>query len=245
MESFTTVLSAHFPNAMPQGDFVKRSDDLLQAEGFRAEITIAFVSVCRDELTLPFIEEVKTTWGEDFTFSSLGGMFFLGKTGLLAAQHHAPNEDGRERHVYFALPHIAMDAQGEIGRHDCPGRLQPSHACGALHGFQKELANRCVALGIDPDDLEQCLLKQHLFRKLTYGDIPDLLSLTKIAYAVILEELGRMIQLTVDPGHSDYAVLRGIKIHGPQGLEYIWTRETYWVREKNHQALSLNESDCV
>lgn len=59
-------------------------------------------------------------------------MLFLGKTGFLAAQHHAPNEEGRERYVYFALPHIGVDAKGEIGRHDRPGRLQPSHACGAL-----------------------------------------------------------------------------------------------------------------
>ncbi|HNP61931.1 MAG TPA: hypothetical protein PKM72_13880 [Nitrospirales bacterium] len=239
MASFNTVLSTHFPKAIPQEDFVKRSYDLLQAEGFRAENTIAFVSLCRDELTLPFVEDVKKTWGEAFIFSSLGGMLFLGKTGFLAAQHHAPNEDGRERYVYFALPHIGVDTQGEIGRHDRPGRLQPSHACGALHGFQAELANRCVSLGIDLDDIEQSLLKQHLFRKLTYGDIPDLLSLTKTAYAVILEELERMIQLTVDPVQNDYAVLTGIQIHGPQGMEYIWPGETYWVRDGNRHTIVL------
>lgn len=61
MASFDTVPSTHFPKAMPQGDFVKRSYDLLQTEGFRAENTIVFVSVCRDELTLPFVEEVKKT----------------------------------------------------------------------------------------------------------------------------------------------------------------------------------------
>ena len=57
MANFETVLSAHFPKAIPQGDFVQRSYNLLQAEGFRAENTIAFVSVCRDELTLPLVEE--------------------------------------------------------------------------------------------------------------------------------------------------------------------------------------------
>ena len=240
MASFDTILAAHFPKAMPQDDFVRRSYDLLKNEGFRAENTIAFVSVCRDELTLPFVEKVKETWGEAFIFSSLGGMLFLGKTGFLAAQHHAPNEDGRERYVYFALPHIGVDALGEIGRHDRPGRLQPSRACGALHGFQTELMNRCVSFGIDPDDIEQSLLKQHLFRKLTYGDIPDLLSLTKIAYTVIREELGRMIHLTVNPEYSDYAVLTGIQIHGPHGMEYIWPGETYWVREGHRHSLVLN-----
>lgn len=240
MSNFETVLSSAFPRAMPQHDFITRSYDTLKTRGFRAENTIAFVSVCRDELTLPFVEEVKNTWGEAFIFSGLGGMLFLGKTGFLAAQHHAPNEDGRERYAFFALPHIGIDAQGEIGRHDRPGRCQPSHACGALHGFQKELASRSVSLGIDPDDIEQSLLKQHLFRKLTYGDIPDLLSLTKIAYSVILEELERMIQLTVNPQKSDYAVLTGIQIHGPQETEYVWPGATYSVCAGNRQALVLS-----
>jgi len=79
MASFESVLSAHFPKAMPQNDFVKRSYDLLQGEGFRAENTIAFVSVCRDELTLPFVEEVKKNLGRGLYFFKSGRHALSGK----------------------------------------------------------------------------------------------------------------------------------------------------------------------
>ena len=240
MSRFEKALSIHFPNAIQQEDFVRGTFEALQARGFRAENTIAFVSVCRDELTLPFVEDIKKTWGEAFIFSSLAGMIFLGKTGFLAAQHHAPNKDGRERHVYFAFPHIGLDAQGHIGLYRRPGRLQSSYACGALHGFQKELANRTVNLSLDPDDLEQSLLKQHLFRKLQYGDVPDLLGLTKIAQVVILEELERMIHLTVNQKNTDFAVLTGIQIHGPGEKDFIWPCEVYWTIKGSRKNLSRN-----
>jgi hypothetical protein len=240
MSHFESALSKYFPNSMPQGDFVKHSYKALQAQGFRAQNTIAFVSVWRDELTLPLVEDIKKPWGEAFIFSSLAGMLFLGKTGFLAAQHHAPNEEGRERHVYFAFPHIGLDADGRLGSYNRPGRLQSSHACGALQGFQKELESRTVNLCLDPDDLEQSLLKQHLFRKLPYGDVPDLLGLTKIAQIVILEELERMIKLTVKQKHTDYAVLTGIQIHGPEEQDFIWPCEVYWVNTGTRKDLSLN-----
>lgn len=41
------------------------------------------------------------------------------------------------------------------------------------------------------DDLEQSLLKQRLFRKLRDKEIPDLVTLTKIAHSVIREDLER------------------------------------------------------
>jgi len=222
-------LTREFPGAVPQHHFIVGSYEALHRHGFRAENTIAFASVCRDEVTLSLVEDIEKTWGEVFTFSSLGGMLTLGKTGFLAAQQHAPIEDGRERYIYYALPHIAIDAQGEFGNYYRPGRQKVSHACGALVAFQRELANGALELALDPDDLEQSILKQHLLRKLKYGDVPDLLSLTRIAHAVIVEELERMIRLTVDPLRSDYGVFTGIQIHAPEGRHFVWPGTAYAV----------------
>ena len=61
------------------------------------------------------------------------------------------------------------------------------------------------------------MLKQHQLRKLRYGDVPDLLSLTKIPHAFILEDLEQMIRLTVDPTQNDYGVFTGIQIRTPAG----------------------------
>jgi len=227
--SWETPMTREFPEAVPQEHFVAHSYEELHRHGFRAENTIAFASVCRDEVTLSLVEDIERTWGEVFMFSSLGGMLTLGKTGFLAAQQHAPIEHDRERYAYYALPHIAIDAQGEFGVYYRPGRQKASHACGALMAFQHELATGSLELALDPDDLEQSVLKQHLLRKLRYGDVPNLVALTRIAHAVIVEELERMIQLTVDRARSDYGLFTGIQIHTPEGRHFVWPGSAYAV----------------
>lgn len=227
--TWQTSMTNEFAEAIPQDQFVAQSYEELKRHGFRAENTIAFASVCRDEVTLPLVEDIEKTWGEVFIFSSLGGMLTLGKTGFLAAQQHAPIEDGRERYAYYALPHIAIDAQGEFGVYYRPGREKASHACGALMAFQHELESRSLQLALDPDDIEQSVLKRHLLGKLRYGDVPNLLSLTRIAHEVILEELERMIRLTVDLTHSDYGLFTGIQIHAPEGRHFVWPGAAYVV----------------
>jgi hypothetical protein len=222
-------MTREFPEAVPQDRFVAQSYEELKRHGFLAENTIAFASVCRDEITLSLVEVIEETWGEAFIFSSLGGLPILGKTGFLAAQQHAPIENGRERYVYYALPHIAVDAQGEFGIYYRPGRQKASHACGALMAFQHELESRSLQLAPDPDDIEQSVLKRHLLRKIRYGDVPNLLSLTRIAHEVILEELERMIRLTVDLTRSDYGLFTGIQIHAPEGRHFVWPGAAYVV----------------
>lgn len=228
--SWQTSMTNEFPEAVPQDGFVAQSHEKLKKHGFLAENTIAFASVCRDEITLSLVEDIEKTWGEAFIFSSLGGLPILGKTGFLAAQQHAPiDERGIERYVYYALPHIAIGPHGEFGVYFRPGRQKASHACGALMAFQHELESRSLQLAPDPDDIEQSVLKRHLLGKLRYGDVPDLPSLTRIAHAVILQELERMIQLTVDPMRSDYGLFTGIQIHAPEGRHFVWPGVAYAV----------------
>jgi hypothetical protein len=199
--------------------------------GFEPARSIACVGACRDEITRPFVDGVQRTWGEAFNFSSLGGMLFLGRTGFGAAVHHAPTGAGVHRYVFFAMAHIGLGRDGEPGVCYRSGQDEPSGACGALIGFLDELRQGIVRLDLDPDDLEQSLLKQRLFRHIRYGDVPDLPRLTRVAHAVILEDLERGISLAVDPLHSAWAVLTGIQIHGPDEQEWIWPADSHaWVR---------------
>lgn len=238
--SFEAALSTHFANALPAEEFVKDSYEALRSHGFEALNTIACVSVCRDELTYPLIENIRHIWGEAFNFSSLAGMLYLGKTGFTAAHHHAPNEDGHERYVYFALPHIGIDAAGQIGNCQRSGRKETSHACGALVSFQQELTSGSLRLELDPDDLEQSFLKPRLLRKLTYGQVPSLVDLTKIAQTTILEDLERMINYTVDTTRNHYAVLTGIQIHGPEEKTFVCPSVMYVVVNGKRQELALS-----
>jgi len=237
--NFRQTLDVHFLNTISEADFVKTSYDSLSVYGFNGENTIACVGVCRDEITKSLVYEIQKVWGEAFNFSSLGGMLFLGKTGFSAALHHAPLDHGRERYVYFAMSHLAIDEQGEIGVCSRPGRPGPSGACGALIAFRREMLDGNLNLELDLDDIEQSLLKHRLFRKIRYGDLPDLVTLTKIAYRVILEELEHMVELTVNTSVSDYAVLSGIQIHGPDKEQYIWPGQMYSVIKGQREELAL------
>ncbi len=140
--------------------------------------------------------------------------------------------------MYYALPHIAIGPDGEFGLYYRPGRQKASHACGALMAFQHELESGSLQLAPDPDDIEQSVLKRNLLRKIRYGDVPNLLSLTRIAHDVILEELERMIHLTVDPTRSDYGLFTGIQIHVPEGRHFVWPGAAYVVKDGKRLNLS-------
>ena len=138
---FEDVLSKFFDKFYTEADFVERTYKALSKLGFDADNTIACADVCRDEISQPLVNLIKGKWGEAFNLSSLAAMFFAGKTGLSAAMHHAPIVDGKERYVYYAFPHVAIDADGKIGVCKRRGRKEKSSACGALNVFLKELSN--------------------------------------------------------------------------------------------------------
>ncbi len=79
---------------------------------------------------------------------------------------------GRERYVFFSFPHIAIDAEGNVGSISRPGRAGRSCACGALAKCLGEFkaegyACNCKEPGIhDPLDPEYYVLKQRLARRL-------------------------------------------------------------------------------
>ena len=239
--SFRQTLDTYFPHTMPEAEFVKNTYKALGSHGFNRENTIACVGVCRDEITRSLVAEIQNVWGDTFNFSSLGGMLLLGRTGFSVAHHHAPVDGGRERYVYFSLPHMAIDENGVLGVCHRPGRTGTSGACGSLIAFRQELLVGKLNLELDLDDLEQSLLKNRLFRKIEDGAIPDLVELTKIAYEVILEDLEGLIEETVDTTTSDYAVVSGIQVHGPDNEQLVWPGEMFVVKNGQRDQLILTQ----
>lgn len=237
-EKFEDVLNKLFLKVYTEVDFVARTYEALEKFGFSAENTIACVGVCRDEITQPLIGLIKGKWGEVFNLSSLAGMFLAGKTGLSAAMHHAPNRDGKERYVYYALPHIAIDDEVQVGCCKRTGRGGKSIACGALNAFQKEIAGGTINPTMDNEDVEQSLLKMRLLKEIPYGQVPGLLELTKITQKVIQADLEHSLKRLIDTDKSNFAVVTGIQIHGPDG-NYVWPAACYAVVEGVRQDIVL------
>lgn len=228
MTDFATACATHFPGTRPADDYVAATVAAARAHGFRRDNSLACIGLCRDEMSRPLRHALQDVWGEAFDLGGLGGMLFLGRTGFRAAHGHAPIEGGRERYVYYAMPHIALGAQGEIGVCRRPGRTEPSKACGALEAFLTELRERRVRLTLDPLDIEQTILQQRLMEVVPHDHWPDLVEVTHAAHDVIRADLVRMIELTVDPAKADYAVFTGVKIHGPDG-GYVQPRDAWAV----------------
>src|SRR4030067_1983474 len=131
---FKEILGKYFDKVLTEVDFVKKTYTALEKFGINDENSIASVCICRDEISQTLRSIIKHVWGEAFNLSSLGGMFFAGKTALKATMHHAPDTDGRERYVFYAMPHIAIDEEGKMGLCRRKG-IKESHACVALYGF--------------------------------------------------------------------------------------------------------------
>lgn len=236
---FEDVLKKFFLKVHTEADFVTRTNKALSRFGFNADNTIACVACCRDEISQTLPSLIKGAWGEAFNLSSLAGMFFAGQTGLMAAMHHSPIVEGKERYVFYALPHIAIDGEGRIGVCKRAGREGESIACGALNSFQKELASGKLNLSMDDIDLEQTLLKRRLLREIPYGHVPDLLELTRIAQRAIQKDIEYALNTIIDKTKSDYAMITGIQIHGPED-NYIYPASCYAVVNGIREEIELN-----
>lgn len=242
------LLNHEYKGAMLEEDFVKQTHGILQYLGFETKHTLACVSLCRDEMCHPFLHSVSEQWKHPFNlsdgrvhhthpflFSSLAGLPLLGKLGFGAAiSHGVPHsEDGRQRFVFYVLPHIGIGYKTGVG---CvlglahrPGISEVSKTCGALVQLHSELTSGAVYPAIDPDDVEYSFLKTKLTERLGgTGPFPNLTlkDLTGHTYAVIVEDLEKLIK-----SHkyklTDYAVLSGILIHAPNGKSYVWPGKRY------------------
>jgi Limiting CO2-inducible proteins B/C beta carbonyic anhydrases len=227
---FEEVMKESFDHAIKEVDYVRKTYNILKDFGFNDDNSIASVCVCRDEISQTVRSLIKHTWGEAFNFSSLAGMFTAGKTGLKAAMHHAPQVEGRERYVFYVVPHIAINEDGKSGFCKRRGIKDDSSACGALCLFLSELHQGKLIIRLDEEDIEESLLKRRLLREIPYGHLPDLIELTKMTRKVVQEDLEHIIDKVVDTSKSDYAVFTGIQIHAPDA-NYIWPSDSYVVIE--------------
>ena len=226
---FVEALDRHFPGAVLEGEFITETASRLGGEGFTKNNTIACVALCRDEITRPLFADVERVWGPAFSFAGLAGMVTAGRTGLAAAIHHAPINDGRRRFVIYAMAHIGIDAEGTIGWVNRPGIAKPSSACGALVAFRSELQGGALVVEFDRYDTEQSLLKHRLLPLIGYGNVPDLVDLTKLTVTAIEDDLQEIVLSLAEEWSeaeqampADAAMFSGIQIHGPDGVNFVW-----------------------
>jgi len=224
---FFAELNKNFPGAMPYEEYLVASQVLLGEQGFNGNNSLALISMCRDEITRPFVDAADQLWGNSFSIASLAGMVMCGKTGFAAGLSHAPTEglgkDGLEKYVFIVGPHIAISSDGEIGKVMRVGRPNISTACGAVLAFQAELTGGVLSTSGDEIDLELNLMKQRILTQLKFGSsVPNLVDLTKAAHDRILIDTKATASYAVDPKKSTSAFMSGVLVHGPDYSHYFW-----------------------
>jgi Limiting CO2-inducible proteins B/C beta carbonyic anhydrases len=177
--------------------------------------------------------------------------------GLKAGLSHAPNMDGKERFVFFSLPHIAISSEGAVGQIQRPGREELSSACGALVGALKQFQSDKSSMDAhgegshDVADPEFTILKQRLAERIRSEgqdvDKMDLVDMTNLAQRAITADLETMIAATVDTVKQDYAVVTGVHIHswgsaacGNATLEWIAPASIYVVTNGKRTSIDIS-----
>lgn len=148
-----SFVRAAFPDALRTEDFCARVDAAAHGAGYQPGATLLVTGSCRDELCFPFGDLLQRTWGSAFHIGSLGGLLFLGRTGMAAAAQHAPRGHRRRRYlVLVALTHVGFGADGTPGRVGRPHQDEESSACGALVALRDEIAQGVELAEVDPGD---------------------------------------------------------------------------------------------
>ncbi|MCW6035419.1 hypothetical protein K4A83_03895 [Spirulina subsalsa FACHB-351] len=225
---FHQTLQDNFPGSLPMKDYINQTHIKLKNYGFDTGKTIGMVAICRDEITDILMDEVIKYWGKTFNCCSLAGFVMMGKTGLAAATDHTPIVDGIRRFTFYAMPHIAISKNGEIGKVYRSGIDKASHACGALEAIVKELQGGSLQLMMDMQDIEQSIIRQKIISALQYGEKPNLIEMTKLASRLISEDVKQLLS-SVDSSVFNYAVMTGIQIHGPLDTHWIYPQDFYVV----------------
>lgn len=229
---FHQVLQAHFPGALPLEDYMQQTCRHLKQFGFDSQNALGIVAVCRDEIADPLLEAVIKYWGNSFDGRSLAGFVLMGRSGVATAITHTPIVDGIRRFVFYAMAHIAISKDGEIGTVYRDSIQQASHACGSLSTVLSELESGRLNLETDLDDIEQCSVRQKILSAIHYGDKLDLHGLTDLACRIISNDVKRLLS-SVDSATFNYAVLTGILIHGPRDTQWIYPQNCYVVGAKS------------
>jgi len=222
--AFREKLDAFYPGAMHHEEAAVRVTHALRQHGFTAQSTMAITAQCRDEICKPFVEAISTNWSGSFNLGSLAGTVNAGTNGFTAALSHAPqNADGVGRYVVFCGPHIAIDADGNIGKVVRRGRAGLGNACGALIGFCGMLQARTIDTSEKAHDVEFTGLKRRLTQDMkVFGKgPPDIVELTKLCHDVTVDDV-RKIMPQITKGPCEYAIVSGILVHGPEGSHYFW-----------------------
>jgi len=213
-----TALHKNFPGSLAGQVVLKRVISALRTYGLNPDNTFYGQSICPDEINNEkgdLGNMMQDYWGECFPLGGIGGAPYVGASGFKSFSRHVP-ENG---HVLVMFgPHVAISADGELGKYQLIGQGRQTPACGAVLSAYKSCKAGKVD-GEDPLDMQQKWLTQRVNKDLKkIKDAKDpLQALFYTAYEGVKEKLLAIVNH--DFGDGNLVLVGGILINMPQPCE--------------------------
>jgi len=138
---FDSNMRKNFPGAMSNSAIALRVASTLKERGYTPSNTLFGNSLCSDEIndtseSLVNDFQNKLQVGGVFNLGGLGGLPFVGVSGMGAFLSHCP--DSGKVFIVFG-PHVGVSKDGVVGKVERIGRKGPSTSCGAGIGAYKAI----------------------------------------------------------------------------------------------------------
>ena len=216
---FDEIVKSHFPNAMDAKDTSIHYLGKLQLEhNLDVSKALMATSVCSDDINVPSTTFFNVLFGP-FVMGGLGGIPFVGQTGMTAFAHHIP-DDGSA--FFFYGPHIGVTTDGELGKMYRPGQENKGNSCGALMLALNRFQDSAYQPVMNDDDYQQMKLEESLISQredILNSDNPQK-AITEATYEIIDKKIHEYIKSCKDEFPVDkVALLGGIIINTDPGTD--------------------------
>ena len=218
-KQFGKVVRKYFPSALDTRETSIRYLGLLQ-NGHSVDISrmLLATSLCSDDMNIPSTSFFRVVLGP-FFLGGLGGLPFVGKTGMSAFAHHVP--DGRTAFIFYG-PHIGVTLEEQLGSMYRPGQESSGYCCGALMAALQRFKNPDFKPEIKANDYQQTMLEQVLFEKreeILTEKYPER-AITEAAFWKIDEMVHELLHDTKSEFKVDkIALLGGVIINTDYGVD--------------------------
>jgi hypothetical protein len=216
---FERIVQSFYPNAMDAKDTSIHYLGKMQNEhNINVSKVLMATSVCSDDINVPSTTFFNVLFGP-FIMGGLGGIPFVGQTGMTAFAHHIPDEGSA---FIFYGPHIGITLDGELGKMYRPRQENTGNSCGALMLALSRLEDTSYTPVISEDDYQQMKLEESLlpYREEILASDNRQKAITDATYEIIDKMVHNYVKTCKDEFQVDkVTLLGGVIINTDYGLD--------------------------
>lgn len=226
---FDEVVKKHFPNSMDAKDTSIHYLGKMQIEHqIDVSKVLMATSVCSDDINVPSTTFFNVLFGP-FIMGGLGGLPFVGQTGMTAFAHHIP--DGGSAFIFYG-PHIGITLDGNLGKMYRPRQEETGNSCGALMLALSRLQDSNYKPILSENDYQQMKLEESLlpYREQILDSDNSAKAITEATYEIIDKKVHEYLKTCKDEFSVDtVTLLGGIIINTDYGLDDYFDAKNFEV----------------